>query len=84
MTVTTKPFPFSNVSRILELKTIYDEHHGQLSLPSNRRSLNSDNAEWFVKSAKRFNKQDNAYKFLLKTCEEYVELGKVRYEVPNG
>lgn len=84
-TITNKPIPFSNVSRAMELKTLYDEHNGQLSLPKNRKDLTTENALWYVGNARKFNADNNAYRFILKLCEEYVELASVRYvEKANG
>lgn len=82
---TNKPIPFSNVSRCMELMTTFDEHNGQLSLPRNRTFLNVENAEWFVKNARKFNPEGNAYNFMLRVCEEYLQLANIKYSVKaNG
>jgi hypothetical protein len=74
MKIKIKAFPFSEIMRILELKTIWDEHAGQLSLPRKRQGLNVETAEWFLSRNKR--PKTGPSKYLHGICQEYIDISK--------
>lgn len=79
-TYTNKPIPFSNVLRALELKLFYDENISQVYVPSKRKQLTVDNAEWFVNHASAINTPNNHFNFLMKICQEYIDLASIKYK----
>lgn len=77
-----KPLTFSHVSRILELKTQFDENIGSIGVPAARASLTTENAMWFVNNARRpATKRGNNFDFVHKICLQYLEMAKLKYVI---
>jgi len=76
--MTIKSHDWSDMVRILDLKTDFEENVGNIYTNNTvKKGLTKESAEWILEKGHRFNQLDNQhYKFMRKISAEYLEIAR--------
>lgn len=69
----------ASLVRALELRLDWDDAINSIMVPSSRKELTKDTAEWFVEKGHTINRRDEHYIKALNISNEYLIISNKRY-----